>query len=104
MLKLTEEQYEKLKPYEKDLRNAYKNSFVHMGGADFNVVADIYDQVADKPLSKSQRSCNACRLRALKQLGEAYENHEKGKAEAEKKKTNRGRPRKLSDDRSGEVE
>ena len=101
MLKLTEEQYEKLKPYEKDLRNAYKNSFVHMGGADFNVVADIYDQVADKPLSKSQRSCNACRLRALKQLGEAYENH--AAETVEKKKTNRGRPRKL-DDRGGEVE
>ena len=104
MFELTKEQYEALTPFEQNLRNAYHNSFVSMSGSDFAKVAEIFDQVAEKPLTRSQRSCSACRLRALKQLGEAYENYEKGKRETEKKKTNRGRPRKLSDDADGSGE
>ena len=49
--KLTKEQYEALKPYEKNLKNAASKSFVHMTGDDFEKVAKIYrvDYVLTNP-------------------------------------------------------
>ena len=89
--KLTKEQYENLQPYEKNLINAYKHSFVHMAGGDFSKVADIYAEVFGTPLTKSQMGCNTCRLNALRKLGELYTNY----SVPEKEKTKRGRPKKL---------
>ena len=74
-MKLTKEQFEKLKPYAKQLRAAYKNSFLHMTGADFLKVAEIYKDVYE-PLSNAKMSCNTCRLNALRKLGELYEAYE----------------------------
>jgi hypothetical protein len=91
--KLTKVQYEALKPYERNLRNAASKSFVHMTGDDFEKVAKIYAEVFGTPLTKSQMGCNTCRLNALRKLGElyvAYERHEEPKTP---KKA--GRPRKL---------
>lgn len=88
-MKLTPGQYEALKPYEKNLLAAYKNSFVHMAGSDFEVVAKIYAEVFGGPLTKSQMACNTCRLNALRKLGELYA------AQGEKKESKRGRPKKL---------
>ena len=75
--KLTKEQYEKLEPYKQNIRNAVKNAFVHMSGADFLKVADIYADVFGIPLTKSQIGCNTCRLNALRKLGELYVEYEK---------------------------
>lgn len=91
--KLTKEQYEALKPYEKNLKNAASKSFVHMTGDDFEKVAKIYTDVFGVALTKSQMGCNTCRLNSLRKLGElyvAYERHEEPKVP---KKA--GRPRKL---------
>lgn len=93
--KLTKEQYEKLKPYERNLTNAAKNAFVHMAGSDFDKVAEIYAEVFGVALTKSQKGCNTCRLNALRKLGELYVNY--GKAE-----TKRGRPKKLDAGDAGE--
>lgn len=90
MEKLTQQQYEALKPYEKHLIAAYKNLFVHVPGTDFTEIAKIYGQVFT-PLTKSQLACNTCRLNALRKLGELYTKH----GEPEKKATKRGRPKKL---------
>lgn len=87
--KLTKEQYEKLEPYKQNIRNAVKNAFVHMSGADFLKVADIYADVFGIPLTKSQIGCNTCRLNALRKLGELYVEYEKkeeDKEETAKKK------------------
>lgn len=89
---ITKEQYEALKPYEKQIMAAYRNGFVHMQGSDFQVVAEIYKDIFGTTLTKSQMSCNTCRLNALRKLGEAYSIYG-----TEIKKTNRGRPRKLKD-------
>lgn len=93
--KLTKEQYESLKPYEKNLVNAYKHSFVHMPGEEFEKVAAIYTQVFGESLTKSQMGCNSCRLNALRKLGELYSNYT-AKVQ-EKKDTKRGRPKVLTD-------
>lgn len=85
--KLTKQQFEALKPYEKELKAAYKNSYLHMGGNEFLKVAEIYKEVFENPLTKGQMGCNTCRLNALRKLGELYENYteEQEKKKAEKK-------------------
>jgi len=93
---LTKEQYEKLEPYAQSLKNAYKNSFVHVLGSDFLVIAEIYNEVFGQALSKKQMGCNTCRLNTLKKLGELYVNYKEDKVE-DKKPTKRGRPKKLED-------
>lgn len=90
MEKLTQEQYEALKPYEKHLISAYKNNFVHVPGTEFEQIAKIYGQVFT-PLTKSQMGCNTCRLNSLRKLGELYTKY----GETEKKQSKRGRPKKL---------
>ena len=84
--KLTKEQYERLQPYEKNLKSAYKNSYVHMTASDFNKVAEIYKDITGTALTKSQMGCNTCRLNALKKLGEMYVEYEKKEEEKEIKK------------------
>lgn len=85
-MKLTKEQYEALTPYAQNLKSAYKNSFVRMSGADFMKVVPIYTEVFGKSLTKSQMSCNTCRLNTLRKLGELYLNYEEKAAEKEEKK------------------
>lgn len=91
-INLTKEQYEKLKPYEKNILAAYKHSFVHMPGDEFTKVAEIYAEVFKETLTKSQMGCNTCRLNALRKLGELYDKYGK------EKKTNKPRKQKLEKD------
>lgn len=95
--RLTKDQMEKLAPYEKNLTNAYRNSFVHMSGEDFQKVAEIYTEVFGEALTKSQMGCNTCRLNALRKLGEVYVTTQEAK-EKKKESTKRGRPAKLNDE------
>ena len=110
--KLTKKQYDKLTPYARELRAAYKNSFLHMSGADFLKVAEIYKEVFESELTKTQMSCNTCRLNALRKLGELYVNYvpeEKKKepktvdisnvtiTEEAPKTPKKGRPKKLTE-------
>ena len=83
--KLTKEQYEKLKPYEKNILNAYRNAFVHLSGSDFNIIHEIYKEIFG-PLTKSQMTCNTCRLNALRKLGELYDKYGKEKKQPKKRK------------------
>ena len=97
--RITKEQYEKLQPYEKNIKNAVKNSFVHMTGSEFEKVAVIYAEIFGQALTKAQRGCNTCRLNALKRLGEVYneynQEHKEETADNKPKKT--GRPKKLTE-------
>lgn len=88
-INLTKEQYEKLKPYEKHILAAYRQSFVHMPGDEFTKVAEIYAEVFKEALTKSQMGCNTCRLNALRKLGELYDKYGK------EKKTSKPRKQKL---------
>ena len=94
MKKLTKEQYEMLKPWEKDITSAYRNSFVHVSGNDFNKIHEIYKVIFGESLTKSQMGCNTCRLNALRKLGELYTGYTKEK----KDKSPRGRKPKLTDE------
>ena len=90
---MTQEQFERLKEYEKEIMNAYKNNYVHMPGTRFNEVAKLYAEITGTELTKRQMGCNTCRLNALRKLGELYSNY----TEPKKTKNNkRGRPEKLN--------
>ena len=95
---MTKEQFEKLEPYKEDIMRAYKNSFVHMSGADFNKVAGIYAEITGKGLTKSQMNCNTCRLNALRKLGEMYSTY----TESQEQKVKKTRPKKLEDKKNEE--
>lgn len=69
---MTQEQYEKLKEYDKELKWAVRSSFVHMTNQEFSKVAALYKEVYGEGLTTSQMTCNTCRLKALKRLGEEY--------------------------------
>lgn len=96
MAKLTKEQFDALAPYKDALIAAHKSSFVRISTADFNKVAEIYNQVFD-PLRKGQMGCNTCRLNALSKLGALYAEFIEGDKE-EKKVTKKGRPKKLTEE------
>lgn len=91
-MKLTKKQYDDLTPYKDQLKAAYKNSYVHMSGLEFLKVAEIYKEVFENPLSKTQMGCNTCRLNALRKLGELYENYT---AELKEKKEQKKKTKKL---------
>lgn len=90
--KLTEEQYKKLEPFKDHIMGAYKNSFVHVPGSEFNKIAELYEEIFKETLTKSQRGCNTCRLNALRKLGELYDKYGK---EQKEKKSKGGRPKKI---------
>ena len=83
---MTKESYEKLKPYEQVFRWAIYSNFVHMSAGEFNTLAGLYNEVYKTPITKAQSTCNACRLRALKQLGNDYFAKQQEIAKREEKK------------------
>lgn len=93
--KLTKEQYDALTPFKDQLRSAYKSSFVRITSSEFNQVAEIYHEVFGIQLRKSQMTCGTCRLNTMRKLGELYAKYTE---EQEKKKTNKGRPKKLTEE------
>lgn len=66
------ETYNKLKKFEDIFKHAIKMDFLRIGWETFDEIADIYEQYFNVKMNKSQRNCNSCRLKAVKQLGKAY--------------------------------
>ena len=93
------ELYTKAKEFENIFKYALKMDFLRVTPEVFDSIMKIYEEQFGKKLSKSQKQCNSCRLKAIKELGRVYfEEQEKQKKEEEKKKSEgkkRGRPRKL---------
>lgn len=100
----------KLSKWETVFNNAIKLNFIHLSASEFGEIANLYKAVFGKTLTKSQMSCNSCRLRALKELATEYfkEKDRQEKERQEKEiinkpinKPKRGRPKKIDID--GEV-
>lgn len=99
-MELTKEQYEKLIPYEKEIKSAYRNSFVHMAGSEFQKIAAIYAEIFP-PLRKSQMGCNTCRLNTLRKLGELYINYTEEHKDEKKEKKERTKKLKKETENNG---
>lgn len=118
---IDKELMEKLSKWENVFNNAIKLNFIHLSASEFGEIANLYKAVFGKTLTKSQMSCNSCRLRSLKELAKEYfkekekdrqekEKREKERIERErlekekqenKPKPKRGRPKKINID--GEI-
>lgn len=85
-MEITKEQYKLLAPWEKEITNAYRNSFVHMTSENFNKIAEIYKEIFGEQLNPSQMRCNTCRLNALRKLGEVYTKYGQKKQKPRKQK------------------
>ena len=97
---MKKELYDKAKEFENIFKYALKMDFLRVTPEVFNEIMKIYEEQFEKKLSKSQKQCNTCRLKAIKEIGRVYfEEQEKLKEQEgqppkiEGKK--RGRPRKL---------
>lgn len=84
---MTREFYEKLLPYEQKFRWAIKSNFISMSQGDFAQIAELYQELYGKGLTKSQTTCNTCRLNALKKLGNDFFAKQEEIAQREAKKT-----------------
>ena len=73
---MTQEDYERLKSYEQELKYAVRMNFMSMPQGKFNEIMAIYKDVYGTELSKAQRNCSTCRLNALKRLGNDYFAHQ----------------------------
>ena len=69
---MTEEQYKALEPYEQSFRWAIKSNFIHMSNGEFTTIKNLYHEIFGKNMTVAQSNCNACRLKALQEMGRAY--------------------------------
>ena len=103
---MKKELYDKAKEFENIFKYALKMDFLRVTPEVFNETMKIYEEQFDKKLSKSQKQCNSCRLKAIKEIGKVYfEEQEKQEKQKEQEKQEeqppksegkkRGRPRKL---------
>ena len=106
---MKKELYDKAKEFENIFKYALKMDFLRVTPEVFNSIMEIYEEHFGKQLSKSQRQCNTCRLKAIKEIGRVYfEEQEKQEKQKEQEKQEeqegqppksegkkRGRPRKL---------
>lgn len=94
---MKKELYDKAKEFENIFKYAIKMDFLRVTPEVFNEIMKIYEEHFGKKLSKSQRQCNTCRLKAIKEIGKVYfEEQEKEKEQPPKSEgKKRGRPRKL---------
>lgn len=83
---MDKETVEKLSKWETVFSNAVHHNFIHLSASEFNEIASIYDTIYT-PLTKRERNCNTCRLKAVKKIGEDFL--------TVKNKKKVGRPRKI---------
>lgn len=69
---MTKEIYDRLKEFEPQLTSAIKTSYARFGDKGFDVIADIYFELYAVKLTKSERTCGMCKLRALKKIAKDY--------------------------------
>ena len=69
---MTLEQYKALEPYEQSFRWAIKSNFIHMSNSEFTTIKNLYHEIFGKNMTVAQSNCNACRLKALQEMGRAY--------------------------------
>lgn len=92
---MTQEQFEKLKEYEQELRWAGMQNFLSMANGRFKELMALYTEIYGESLNKAQMTCSTCRLRAVKRLWTSYNEYAQQAAQEQKKKRV-GRPKKIN--------
>ena len=90
---LSKKQYDTLKPYERQLNNAFRGGFlVGMGSKSVNDLINAYNDVFDK--NELYTNCNKCIFNFVYALGEEYFKYKEQHPDADKPKNKSGRPKK----------
>lgn len=64
--------YLQLLPIERQLLSAIKSNYARLSAKEFEAFCNTYKEAYGVELTKSERNCNACRLRVLKKVGTDY--------------------------------
>lgn len=64
--------YLKLNPIERQLRSAQDSNYARLSSADFESFCAVYELQYGIALTKNERNCNTCRLKALKRIAKDY--------------------------------
>ena len=64
--------YLKLNPIERQLRSAKDSNYARLSSREFEDFCATYAEHFGKELTRNERNCNTCRLKAIKHLAEDY--------------------------------
>ena len=70
--KINKEQYLKLLPLERQLRSGLMNNYARLSVVEFEAFCALYAEIYGAPLSKSEASCNSCKLKAIKKVANEF--------------------------------
>ena len=66
------ETYMKLLPIERQLKSAQQSSFARLSAREFEDFCGIYAELYGTELTRNEKNCNVCRLKALVKVAKDY--------------------------------
>lgn len=66
------EKYLELLPMEKQLKSAVASSYARLSSAEFEQFCSIYAELYGVELTRNEKNCNVCRLKALVKVAKDY--------------------------------
>lgn len=72
IIKITKEQYLALLPIERQLKSALYSNYARVAAVEFERFCDTYKEIYGVELTRAERNCNTCRLKALKKVAVDY--------------------------------
>lgn len=64
--------YLKLNPIEKQLKSALLSNYARLSAKEFETFCETYHQHYGTALSRNEKNCNTCRLKAIKKIANDY--------------------------------
>lgn len=71
------EQYLQLLPIERQLKSVQTSSYARLSAKEFEAFCDTYKDIFGTELTRNEKNCNVCRLKALKKVAEEFFNYQK---------------------------
>lgn len=66
------EQYLQLLPIERQLKSVQISSYARLSAKEFEAFCETYKDIFGVELTKNEKNCNICRLKALKKVADEY--------------------------------
>ena len=66
------EQYLQLLPIERQLKSVQTSSYARLSAKEFEAFCNTYKDIFGTELTRNEKNCNVCRLKALKKVADEY--------------------------------
>ena len=66
------EVYQKLNPIERQLKSSLLSNYARLSAAEFEGLCGVYKELYGVELTRNERNCNVCRLKAIKRIANDY--------------------------------